>query len=82
MLYRTYLETNKGYKALGTYNIKDTLEILDNLIIEEQTNRKILVIEENKKLNQDTLVFLHLGNKEEYQEFKDRHKQLIKNKKR
>ena len=82
MLYKTYLDTNRGYEDLGTYNIKDTLEILDTLILEEQTKDKILVIEKNKELNQDTPIFLHLGNTEEYQEFKNKYKQLTKSKKR
>lgn len=71
MNYRTYLDGLKGYETLGTYNEEETVFILDHLILEKEINRKVLVIEENTKENWDNPVFLYLGNKQEYLEFRE-----------
>lgn len=71
MNYRLYVNGTNGYYNLGTYNSDETIECLDWLILENQTQERILAIECNIEDNIEFPVFLYLGKVEEYTKFKE-----------
>lgn len=71
MKYRIYVSGINGYYNLGTYNIEETIDCLDWLIMEQQTKEYVLVIECNIQDRIEFPVFLYLGNIEDYELFKE-----------
>ena len=74
MMYRLYVDYGKGYERIGNkHNYDNLITMLDHIILDKEFDRKILVIEEDKKLNSDMPIFLYTGyNIEEYTTFKQR----------
>ena len=70
--YRVYISDYKeerGYESSGIYNLDTLLNGLDYYIIEEQTEKQVLVIEEDHENNSDFPIFHYLGQKEVYDDF-------------
>ena len=70
MNYRTYIDTEKGYRGKGTHNIKRTIKLLDKLIYEENIKRILVIMEED---HTDIPVLYYTGNIEEYDKFRSEH---------
>ena len=69
--YRIYVSSRRVYHCFGTYNPEETIVFLDYMILEKQTNNKILAIECDTVNNSEFPIFLYLGKQEEYDEFKE-----------
>ena len=71
MDYRVYKDSGKGYKHIGTYDLVDTIFLLDMAILEQKTNSKILVIWHDYAMDCDFPFYLYSGNEQDYINFKD-----------
>lgn len=71
MDYRVYSDSGKGYKYINTYDLVDTIFLLDTVILEENTKSKILVIWHDYAMNCDSPFYLYTGNQEDYINFKN-----------
>ena len=64
--YRIYVDSENGKKLLTIKNdVESTFITLDN-IIESAPNKRIIVIEHNIELNQDSIFLAYRGNQERY----------------
>lgn len=70
MHYRVYAEDVRGYILKGNFVLDDLFFMLDELIIGNNANKKILVIEHDDELNSDTPYFLYDGDINYYLDFK------------
>ena len=74
--YRIYVDSENGKKLLTIKNdVESTFITLDN-IIESAPNKRIIVIEHNIELDQDSIFLAYRGNQERY--LLDKQKILLK----
>lgn len=72
MIYKIYKCRNHGYEEAIFYPQNEMIEYLDEEILHKETKSKILVIEHDKTNDSDFPIFLHLGVKKDYLDFREK----------